>query len=48
MCFPNQCTEYPLEATKSQSGVGFKEQTGRTSSTKGNGAFESRQALEAL
>ena len=39
----SMCTEYPLEAT-SQSGV----QTGHTSSTMGSGAFESRQALEAI
>ena len=43
------CTEYHLEATsKSQSGVGLKVQTDRTSSTKGSDAFESRPALEGI
>ena len=42
-------TEYPLEATsKSQSELVSKERTGHTSSTMGSGAFESRQALEAI
>ena len=43
------CTEYPLEATsKSQSGVDLKEQTEHTFSTVGSGAFEKRQAPEAI